>query len=928
LLHYISNAKADIVCLQEVKTECPLNTPGYLQYWFPAKESGYSGTLVLSRREPLSVKNGMGIQKFDREGRIITLEYEDFYLLNIYVPSIHTYSDFDRVGYRLEWDKTLKAYISKLRKPLIMCGDFNVAREYIDVYPENQKNTPTEDIFRSDIREGFEQLLSIGLADAFRYLYPNRERAYTWWGPKNNNRALNRGSRLDYFLVSAELLSFIREVSLRPEIHGSDHCPIELEMSVPRIQEKLAKEDYAVLWRTTDWTAAQAELLEMQRELAQAVFDRRMSSAKNLREKIERSWAARALAVKVVTEKNTAAGVDGLRRLTHAQMGEMALTLTPFYYNPLPYRRIEIEEKGRVRPINIPAIRDRAMQTLEKFVLEPIVSSTVDAKVCAGVKGRSLYDANSYLIQNMSGRGAPDYVVLVDVTKCYESTSHDWLLNHIPLNRDVLKKILTAGVLVDEKILPSEGMSLAGPLSPLMLNIMLSGLRTYIFDRLYPNGNTDFMDGNVIRAADDMAITTRSRQRGELIVQLVQTFLSERGLQINRRKTKIADARRGFDFLGRHYQKWGDQLIATPSKDALEEKKRELSKLITSFNGSLRDLIMKINSQLRGFGNYHKCEDAYKANKELDTAVELLLLDKMCLKYPRWHREAVKRRFWLKEGGSYVFALPQDHSIRVIQLAQQPIVWHEPCKPTFNWFLDIDYHNWLDERRRIQKICSDYRPVWNRQSGKCAYCSQPLLPDQEWDVIENHVGEGRNVRNLLYVHSRCAAQSNPCYDSSTGEYLNLVEIGEMLLETAPLSESPYWELTEFFRLCDYSPVRLTFQEIERIIGDHLSVESRFYEAFWYDDQPGQTDPMWDEEEYPFQKCLPANPDYAIAQSWVSQGYKIKYLHLAREYVVFQRTTKRQSGLVMPEALLKSKLPESFVQEYNAVCKHLMKKYGL
>ena len=180
-LKFLADAKPDVLCCQEIKGECPLNIPGYLLFWNPAKRSNYSGTLVLSRRQPLSCQYGLGIDKFDNEGRLITLEYKDYFILNVYAPNLNTHSSPERLDFRMEWDKSLREFVTKLPKPVIMCGDFNVTREYIDIYPENQKNTPEEPLFQSEERASFETLLSAGYIDVFRAFYPQKEGAYTWW---------------------------------------------------------------------------------------------------------------------------------------------------------------------------------------------------------------------------------------------------------------------------------------------------------------------------------------------------------------------------------------------------------------------------------------------------------------------------------------------------------------------------------------------------------------------------------------------------------------------------------------------------------------------------------------------------------------------------------------------------------------------------
>lgn len=194
------------------------------------------------------------------------------------------------------------------------------------------------------------------------------------------------------------------------------------------------------------------------------------------------------------------------------------------------------------------------------------------------------------------------------------------------------------------------------------------------------------------------------------------------------------------------------------------------------------------------------------------------------------------------------------------------------------------------------------------------------------ELIEKHIGDGWRLKNLIYIHRQCA------YDifqdsEDTGESVDLFTLLDGLMDAAPATESPYLELTEFFRLTDKTPLTLTFREIERILGEPLDWEAYFYEAFWYDDIPGRAAPLWRDESFPFQVFLPSSPDYCIADFWLSQGYKIKSLRLERERVVFRRT-QGMSGLVLPKALTNKKLPEKAVYEAQKFFSQLIKKYGL
>ena len=223
-LRVLARSGADIFCCQEIKTRCPLSTPGYLQFWNPAKRPGYSGTLTLARKEPLSVRYGMGIREFDVEGRLITLEYDGFYALNVYVPN--SQSGLARLEYRTAWDAALREFLLTLDKPVILCGDFNVAHQEIDL--KNPKPNRGKAGFSDEERGKFSELLAAGFTDTFRYLYPDLTGAYSWWSYRFHAREKNAGWRIDYFCVSNRIANRIKEAKIHTEIYGSDHCPVEL----------------------------------------------------------------------------------------------------------------------------------------------------------------------------------------------------------------------------------------------------------------------------------------------------------------------------------------------------------------------------------------------------------------------------------------------------------------------------------------------------------------------------------------------------------------------------------------------------------------------------------------------------------------------------------------------------------------------------
>ena len=228
---FFAAADADIVCIQETKMQpgqAEVGFAGYEQFWNSAVKKGYSGTAVFSRLQPLAVSYGMGVAEHDQEGRIITLEYDEFQLVNVYTPN--SQRGLARLEYRLQWEDDFRVYVGQLdrKKPVVVCGDLNVAHREIDIKnPAANKNNAG---FTPQERGKMTELLESGLIDSFRHLYPDRRDVYSWWSYMGNARERNVGWRIDYFLVSGQIQNRIREAAIRMEVQGSDHCPVVLEI--------------------------------------------------------------------------------------------------------------------------------------------------------------------------------------------------------------------------------------------------------------------------------------------------------------------------------------------------------------------------------------------------------------------------------------------------------------------------------------------------------------------------------------------------------------------------------------------------------------------------------------------------------------------------------------------------------------------------
>lgn len=930
IIKLLKSSKPDIFCAQEIKSKCILDIPGYNEYWYLSDNvPAYSGTLILTKRAPLSCVNGIGIEEFDIEARCITLEFKDFILVNVYVPSYNTASPPERRQFRHRWDEAFCNYVSGLRKPAILCGDFNVVKEPIDTYSD--KFNEEEELSYSpeaEFRENFEKLFNSNFSDAFRVLNPNIEGIYSWWGPKNKNRLKNRGSRLDYILVSSKLLSYVMKVEYLSDVLGSDHCPVSIVITPPVLYANRTIEELVARWQATDWTEIEKLLYNMQVELFEAAYHQNWDLVSRLQKRIESSWPARALAVRHVASQKSAPGVDGVSWKTDEDKAVAAHTLSTRNYQPLPYLHMElIEPSGRKRKLHILSARDQAMQMLLRYTLEPVAEATADKRSFSARKGRCQLDAHAYLEQDLQSDPTLEWIVKIDIEAFYGSIIHKTLLNSIPVNNAILQKQLTAGVIKESQLMDTnQGISLAGTLSPLLANMILDGLQSYIYNKLYPYGHTEYAEGCMTRFADDIVVLARTEETANCIFQIVSEFLAERGFRPSPIKSYVVHVSEGFDFTGRHYQKRGDLLQVTPSEGAVKKFEHELEDYILHSKSSYKVFIQTINEKLSYWANHYRSMDAYETFREIDSKVCGLITRRMVDKHPTRKREDIWNRYFRKDGPIRVLVHPNDPTLRVMRLAPLPILDYKPCKLDFNPYTDQDYMELLKKQRSIQRRTGMYGEVWKRQNGRCFYCEAKMLHDQQVEVIERSIGNGWTVQNLIYIHKQCRYDTYTSdMDADLLEHINLFYLLHDLIDEAPPSLSPYYGLWEFFRLCNEAVVRLTFKQIETLVGP-LGWEARVFSEFW-DENSTQDGLSW-KENIDFPPIKPEAPDCRIADSWIEHGYRLQKVSRAKEYAVWHRVTYGTQGLQIPPELVQNRIPDEAVQFLQEAFGHVIKKYGL
>ncbi|MBQ9549836.1 MAG: exodeoxyribonuclease III [Lachnospiraceae bacterium] len=374
----------DVICFQETRTPDKLTAiEGYHHFWYPSSDKHSSGTLTLSLVEPEDVIYGFGIPEFDREGRVLTLEFGSLFIVNTYMP--RSQGSIYREEFREKWDEAYRSFLMELssRKPVIACGDFNVTASREDIYEENTRMDWAENGYTSEERSSLNKLFSEGFIDAYRLLYPDEKNAFTWWSNRLNKRAEDRGWRLDYFLVSPPLKDSIRNVTLHPEITGSDHCPLSLDCDIcddeykkeydQLLREKRASQytekKLAEKWnnRQRQFKKYEEKLLDIQSRISAKAGLHHYDDVRNLQIELMDDIRFRCLAVNRIANSKAPAGVDGIRWRTGPEKMQAALDLEWRNYEASPRRIVDSKTKRnhKSRKVDIITHRDKAISLLQ-----------------------------------------------------------------------------------------------------------------------------------------------------------------------------------------------------------------------------------------------------------------------------------------------------------------------------------------------------------------------------------------------------------------------------------------------------------------------------------------------------------------------------------------------------------------------------------
>jgi RNA-directed DNA polymerase len=540
-----------------------------------------------------------------------------------------------------------------------------------------------------------------------------------------------------------------------------------------------AVSDDPIGWHGIDWAEAHRMVRRLQTRIAKAAREGRWGKVKALQWLLTHSFHGKALAVKRVTENDgrRTAGVDGEIWNTPASKAKAILSLQRRGYRPSPLRRVFIPKvTGKTRPLGIPTMKDRAMQALHLLGLQPVSETTADLNSYGFRPERASRDAAVQCYIVLSGGARARWVLDADISGCFDNISHAHLLDHIPMDRQVLGKWLKSGFICRNRLFPTEaGTPQGGIISPTLANMTLDGMERLLEERFGAKDSRKSHRNkvNLIRYADDFVITGASKDVLEEAKSAIEAFLSERGLILSSEKTKIVNIEEGFDFLGWHVRKYDGKFLIKPAKKNVTAVLRKIRTIIRGSKAEKQEtVIARLNPVIWGWANYHRHQVAQQTFEKVDNVIWSELW--------RWARRRhlcrslrwVKNRYFHHVGTrSWVFGTTVQNKVgekkwvSLINASDMPIRRHvkikgnaNPFDPAWEWYFEDRLRRSMMDSLRGKK---QLQSLWRRQKGRCPNCGELIREETGWHVhhrLPKASGGTDDPANLVLLHPNCHRQ--------------------------------------------------------------------------------------------------------------------------------------------------------------------------